>query len=379
MSNRIPYLSHRKLLAQIQGKSKNSPLLPPVSDGNSNQSSLSNSTIVKTKTIIKSDSLPTGIPSDSALQREEQSTESEVIQLIQDLAQTHKQLASQLRQEGKFSEAIAHYRQAIQLHTASNSRSRVLSAELVERENQIEVQEAALVKYTETSAISPTFSSESHFLTPNDHSSKIVELYLKQAQGFYRQRKWRKAIEACKSALEIIPETAEAYKWWGNILEAQGKDTDALGYYAKALQIDPQLAPVYVNLGNLTARKQQWQEAIEYYRQAIEINAQLAVAYRNLGKVLLKIGKLQEAFELRYQALNLEPNKATAQEHFEVGNYLWQKGWANEAITCYRRAVRFAPEWIEAYEQLGDSLIRQGQWQEGSKYMQKARELRHQG
>ena len=378
MSHRIPYLSHRKLLAQIQGKSKSSPLLPPASDGNSHQSqsSLSNSKIVKTKTMVKSDSLPTEIRSDSALQRDSKASESEVMQLIRELAQTHKQLASQLRQEGRFSEAIAHYRQAIQLHTASNSHSKVLFAELVEGEHQIEVQEAALVKYTETGAISTTFSSESHFSTPRNHSSKVVELYLKQAQGFYRQKKWRKAIEACKSALEIIPETAEAYKWWGNVLEAQGKDTDALGYYAKALQFDPQLASVYVNLGNITARKQQWQEAIEYYRQAIEIETQLAVAYRNLGKVLLKMGELQEAFELRYQALNLEPNKATAQEHFEVGNYLWQKGWISEAITCYRRAVRFAPEWIEAYEQLGDSLIRQGQWQEGSKYMQKARELR---
>ena len=327
--------------------------------------------------MVKSDSLPTEIRSDSALQREDKSTESEVIHLIQELAQTHKQLASQLRQEGRFSEAIAHYREAIQLYTASHSHSRVLSGELVEGENYTEVQEVALVKYTETGAISPASPSQSHFLPPGNHSSKIVELYLKQAQGFYRQKQWQKAIEACKSALEIIPETAEAYKWWGNVLEAQGKDMDALGYYAKALQFDPQLAPVYVNLGNITARKQQWQEAIDYYRQAIEIDAQLAVAYRNLGKVLLRIGQQQEAFELRYQALNLEPNKATAQEHFEVGNYLWQKGWANEAITCYRRAVRFAPEWIEAYEQLGDSLIRQGQWQEGSKYMQKARELRN--
>ena len=375
MPNRIPYLSHRKLLARIEGKSHHSPLLPPATSGNSqDKSSSPNSTTGQT--MAKSHSLikTTEKLLDSALQRQDKSTGSEVIQLIQELAQTHKQLATKLRQEGSLEEAIIHFRQAIQLHTASHSR--VLAGELVEGETPAEEQEEILVKYTDTDTTYPSYPSPSALLPSNNQNNKVVELYLQQAQGFYKQKKWRKAIEACKSALDIIPETAEAYKWWGNVLEAQGKDTDAIGYYAKALQFDPQLAPVYVNLGNLAARKQEWQEAIDYYRQAIDLDTDLAVAYRNLGKVLMKIGQQHEAFELRYQALNLEPDKATAEEHFEVGNYLWQKGWANEAITCYRRAVRFAPEWIEAYEKLGDSLIRQGQWQEGSTYMKKVQELR---
>ena len=51
-----------------------------------------------------------------------------VTQLVPDLARTHGELAASLKKQGKLEEAIAHYRQAIDLSTQGNS---VFSGELV--------------------------------------------------------------------------------------------------------------------------------------------------------------------------------------------------------------------------------------------------------
>lgn len=293
----------------------------------------------------------------------------QAIQLVPDLADTHHELATNLKQQGKLAEAIAHYRQAIELHAASSSK--VLPGELVGQKGGDKEDKA-----DNSDELTAVIASSTPSLPPaKTESNQAVQVYLQQAEGYYNQKQWDQVIEACQAALAVNPHLCAAYKLWGNVVQAQGQDLEAMGYYGKALEIEPDSAPVHVNLGNLYAKQQQWEQAIKYYRQALEFDHELAIAHRNLAKILTKVGETEEAAKSRYQALSLEPEKASAQDHFQLGQQLWQLGWLREATDCYRRAVRLQPDWVEAYEQLADSLIRQGEVKEGKTYAEKAKQL----
>ena len=264
-------------------------------------------------------------------------------------ATQHQQLAEQKKQQGEFQEAIEHYRQVIELGKTGESQP------MIKQENEVK---AATVSPNLTTTI-----------------PKVAQIYLQQAEAFYEQGKCLQAIKACQDALAIVPQLVDAYKLWGNALLKQGQPIEAMGYYAKMLELEPDSAIARVNLGTVYAKQQKWQEALQYYQEALELDSQCASAHRNLARVWEKLGQSQEALKYRYQGVNLEPEKVSAQDHLQLGEDLWQQGWTTEAIVCYRRAIRMAPESPQAYKKLGDALIRRGEWREGVDYLQRGQEL----
>ena len=263
-------------------------------------------------------------------------------------AAQHHQIAEQKKQQGEFQEAIEHYRQAIELGKNNDVQS------MIEQENKIE---------------------KTTVSTASANVPKVAQIYLQQAEAFYDQGKCPQAIKACQDALDVVPELVDAYKLWGNALLKQGQPIEAMGYYAKMLELEPDSAIARVNLGTVYAKQQKWQEALEYYQEALEFDSQCASAYRNLARVWTKLGQSEEALKYRYQAVDLEPETVSAQEHLQLGEQLWQQGWTTEAIVCYRRAIRMAPELPEAYKKLGDALIRLGEHHEGVDYLQRGQAL----
>lgn len=314
----------------------------------------------------------------------------QALQIDPNSAQASQHLAVALKQQGKLKEAIDYYRRAINVsnsslnHSASLGQisSENLPIETTNQKPQTTVTFSSLNLTGEQSqnnffllSMSSSNSSKAS-LVPTKQAvvSKLaaVEVYLQQAEGYCAQGDWEKAVAVCRRVLEVAPQTAEAYKIWGKVLQKQGQPLEAMGYYAKALEIQPNLAEVHVNLGSLYAQQQQWEQAINYYHKAIAINPQFAGAYRNLAKALHKIGNDQEAFLYFYQALSLEPEQATAEEHLELGDELLEQEKFAEAIACYRRAIRVNPGLPEAYQKLADTLSRQGEWQEAASYYQQA-------
>ena len=205
---------------------------------------------------------------------------------------------------------------------------------------------------------------------------EAAQIYLQQASAYYNQNKWTEAITACRKALKINSNLSEAYKIWGNVLQRKGKTAEAMGYYAKAVEIQPDLAEVYANLGSLYAQQQQWQKAIDYYQKAILIQPTFAGAHRNLAKAGEELGEADKALKYFCQALHLEPAMLTPSQHIELGNELWEEGKSEEAIACYRHAIKLNPNFREAYLKLAESLEQTGQWQEAVICYRQGMELR---
>jgi predicted O-linked N-acetylglucosamine transferase (SPINDLY family) len=98
-----------------------------------------------------------------------------------------------------------------------------------------------------------------------------------------------------------------------------------------------------------------------------------AEAHNNLGNVLRDQGKLDEAVDCFRQALRLKP--ASADTYNNLANALTDQGKLDEAATAYRRAIALNPALAEAHANLGIALRNQGKLDEAVACHQRAIEL----
>ncbi|BAZ43144.1 group 1 glycosyl transferase [Chondrocystis sp. NIES-4102] len=234
-----------------------------------------------------------------------------------------------------------------------------------------------------TTAISPVqnsrlinshdFSRQSLTTIPSDKPTQqqkksIACIYIEQASIYFRQQNWSKAIAACKNALEIDANTADAYKILGNILIINDRKAEALGVYAKALSINPNSASIYANLGSFYAEQQNWQKALDYYQQAAILDPQLSGVYRSLARIWEELGNEEQALECLCQAINLDPEVLGEQEYFSFGQELYQQGKVREASIFYIQGVKYNPQAQQQLKQLVAMLEELGDWQQAVTY-----------
>ena len=83
-----------------------------------------------------------------------------------------------------------------------------------------------------------------------------------------RQGKFDEAIAACRRAIEIKPDYADAYCNLGVALGMQGKLDEAIAAYRQAIEIKPDFAGTYTNLGKALAEQGKLDEAVAAFQQA---------------------------------------------------------------------------------------------------------------
>jgi O-antigen biosynthesis protein len=208
--------------------------------------------------------------------------------------------------------------------------------------------------------------------SPEEQTARI---YLEQAGSYLEERQWESAISACKDALKVFPDLAEAYKIWGSALQRQGKISDAMGHYAQALTLQPDSPEIYANLGSIYAQKKRWSEALSYYQKAIELDPDFAGVYRNLAKVWTQLGEIEKADEARKKAIELEPEKIDTRELTEIGDRAAAEQNLEDALEYYRQALRRQPDSLELYRSLAGVLEELKRWQDAAACYRKIAEL----
>ncbi|WP_019509046.1 tetratricopeptide repeat protein [Pleurocapsa sp. PCC 7319] len=131
---------------------------------------------------------------------------------------------------------------------------------------------------------------------------------------------------------------------------------EEIAKYRQAVQKQPNSSLIQSKLGDLYFRSQQWQNATACYIKATKLEPKVAKHYINLGKALERGGDKVKANQAFYQGFSLEPDRVSAQNHFLLGNKLLEQHQVKPAIACYRRAITFKPDLIDAYWQLGAIL-----------------------
>lgn len=128
---------------------------------------------------------------------------------------------------------------------------------------------------------------------------KSKELYLLKAIADDFRGATEDAVAACRKALEIDPEYAEAYERLGHVLHWRAeRRPEAIAAYESALKINPRLFSVYESLGETALSAEDEKRAEELFRQAMIVDPTHMSGRFGLGRLLVKQGRLAEAREL---------------------------------------------------------------------------------
>lgn len=123
-----------------------------------------------------------------------------------------------------------------------------------------------------------------------------------------------------------------------------------------------------------------WRQSAVYadsetlWRTTIAKNPVCFAAYNNLGVVFFKKGQANEAITCYQKALQAKPDNQDAYNN--LGNALLYQGRVDEAMAHYQKALALQPDFAEAHNNLGNALLQKGQVDEAINHLQKAVEIR---
>jgi tetratricopeptide (TPR) repeat protein len=133
---------------------------------------------------------------------------------------------------------------------------------------------------------------------------------------------------ASQRLLEKAPNSYQAHQMSAEVLEMQGKTSDALDEYRKVLALNPHLAGIHYELGRLLLEGQPTAEALDEARHEFE------------------------------EELKIDPGDAAAED--QLGDMAWQARNWDDAITHFRAALKIDPGFEQALVGLGKSLLSAG-------------------
>jgi protein O-mannosyl-transferase len=185
------------------------------------------------------------------------------------------------------------------------------------------------------------------------------------------------AIDHLQKAIQIDPAYAEAYNFMGNALMKKGEADEAVHYYEKAVALDTSYADAHNNLGAAFWRNGQLEEAIAQYKEAVAINPASADMQYNLGNALARKGDWAGAIACYEAALGTERDSVKAAKvRNNLGGALERMGKSDEAFEQFTKAVQINESYPEAHCNLARMLVQQGRRDEAVAHLREALRLR---
>ena len=122
----------------------------------------------------------------------------------------------------------------------------------------------------------------------------------------------KEAVQNFGKAIQVKPDFEEAYNNRGAALKDLGQLQEAVASYDKAIQLKPDYIEAYNNRGLALKDLGQLQEAVANYKKAIQLRPDLPEAYSNHGNALKDLGRLDEAVENFGMAIQIRPDYTDA-------------------------------------------------------------------
>ncbi|HEY7986530.1 MAG TPA: tetratricopeptide repeat protein, partial [Methylophilaceae bacterium] len=205
-----------------------------------------------------------------------------------DFAGAYNNMGDVYKEEEKFDDAIACFRQAIafdpNLAEAYNNLGNAY-----QRQEQYEL---AITNYRQAVQIKPDYD----------------DVYNNLGLALHSVGQFPQAIECFERLIELQPDSAPARNYKGLSLSDLGRYEEAIASFHQALALDPKSASAYNNLGDTQQKNQQIDAAIASYLQAIAIDPKTAEAHNNLGNSYQDLNQYDTAIKHYRQALAIEPD-----------------------------------------------------------------------
>ena len=118
------------------------------------------------------------------------------------------------------------------------------------------------------------------------------------------------------------------------------------------------------------SRKGQLDKSINEFDSAISFDQGQAWAHNRRGHVLRLLGDLDGALRAHETALSIVPEDSFA--YCGIGTVKYQRGWLDEAVDYYNRAIRSKPDYVNALSGLGRTFNRKREYAKAEQLLRDA-------
>ena len=132
---------------------------------------------------------------------------------------------------------------------------------------------------------------------------------LEQGEKLIRDGRYEAAVKKLRIAVEKLPNSSQAYNFFGLAYHKMGDFKQAETRYARALEIDRNHAPVYYNLANLQLQQTNYAGAIRTLQTFVSLQPEAPQGWTALGAAQKRIGQLDAAAQSYMHASNLSPDR----------------------------------------------------------------------
>ena len=185
--------------------------------------------------------------------------------------------------------------------------------------------------------------------------------------------RYNEAEKVARRAIQLAPDNAVAYDQLGVALELRGViSEETQNSYQKAVELDPTFALAHAHLGRLLRKKGMNNESAAAYRTAIQIAADVPTMIL-VADVMQSQQKYMESEQLLRRALRQDPKNPTAL--YLLGRALTTRGSYEEAEKVLKKSAEVSPNSFVSYTLLGSLFSRREKFDEAEKYLMKALEI----
>jgi tetratricopeptide (TPR) repeat protein len=197
--------------------------------------------------------------------------------------------------------------------------------------------------------------------------------YLKQANRYYQEEVYRRAIEAYETALSYNPELKMVYIYLGTSYSQvyrPMKDTErnredgekAEEYLLKAKEYEPDREEVIIALGDLYDKMGNFEKAEEYYRMILEKKRSEFDSVKQELKDAQDSGDTKKAKELQKDLS--EKMTGTVKAYYTLANFYEKNGRTDLAEGMYKQRIELDPKDPEGYQYYVGFLQNQRRWED---------------
>jgi tetratricopeptide (TPR) repeat protein len=174
----------------------------------------------------------------------------------------------------------------------------------------------------------------------------LADAYIWQASwgGFPKQEVLAKAQVAVDTALALDERLGEAYNSLAGILDERGDLEAAEATYQRALELNPNYATAYNWYGGLLRMSlDRPDEALVLHRKALELDPLSAAVIAEVGMDLSALGRFDEALDSYENALEVDPEDTSA-NLFIGTHYFYVLGELDGALVRFAKMLSIDPD-----------------------------------
>ncbi len=335
---------------------------------------------------------PSGVPSvrhpsDPAGNQELKEKLRSLGYLREDTANSHNNRGMLLLSQGKYDEAIAEFRQAVDsAEDLSIARINIARAYYKKKDYRAAVE--AIQEHLKRQPKSKDAENLLANIAMDQGKLQEAEGHLRRALEyepnytdarntlgilFDRQGRQDEAIREFQKVVAVDKDYAEAYNNIGVIYKNRGRVEEAIAVFKRAIQADAEFAGSYSNLALIYEDKGDLKGAEEQFRHALERDPGNVAVRTNYGALLYLQGRLEEARKELERAVATDPTYASA--HNNLGAVYGKLGRLDDEIAAYREAAALDPRYADVHHNLGLALLKQGKHEQGEGELRRALEI----